>query len=83
MYETFTRGELDALADHAHWLKGAGGTVGFAQFTEPARQLELLAKDHSMNEIPLLLKELVELAEAVRIGVNTSEDEPSSLCNSQ
>jgi CheY-like chemotaxis protein/HPt (histidine-containing phosphotransfer) domain-containing protein len=33
--------ELKALA---HWLKGAGGTVGYDDFTVPARRLEDLAK---------------------------------------
>ncbi|MEZ5627418.1 MAG: ATP-binding protein [Rhodocyclaceae bacterium] len=32
-----------ALADLAHWLKGAGGTVGFDAFTEPAAELETAA----------------------------------------
>ncbi len=32
--------DLDELADLAHWLKGAGGTVGFDDFTEPASNLE-------------------------------------------
>jgi HPt (histidine-containing phosphotransfer) domain-containing protein len=29
-----------ALRELAHWLKGAGGTVGYDCFTEPAAQLE-------------------------------------------
>lgn len=32
-----------ALASHAHWLKGSGGTVGFAEFYEPAAELEKAA----------------------------------------
>jgi len=32
------------LAALAHWLKGAGGTVGYDAFTEPARELEAAAK---------------------------------------
>ncbi len=31
------------LAALAHWLKGSGGTVGFDDFTDPARELETLA----------------------------------------
>ncbi len=41
--ESARRRELPALAQHAHWLKGAAGTVGFDAFTEPAGQLEALA----------------------------------------
>ncbi len=39
------RGDLAEIAAFAHWLKGAGGTVGFDEFTKPARQLELLANE--------------------------------------
>jgi len=38
-----SRGNLSEVAAFAHWLKGAGGSVGFAEFTEPAKQLEELA----------------------------------------
>ena len=33
------------LAQLAHWLKGAGGTAGFAALTEPARRLEGFVHD--------------------------------------
>ena len=36
------QGDLDTLALIAHWLKGAGGTVGFDEFTSPAAELEHL-----------------------------------------
>ena len=38
------QGNWSQLVGAAHWLKGAGGTVGFNDFTEPARQLELAAR---------------------------------------
>lgn len=38
------RRDFAALASLAHWLKGSGGTVGFAEFVEPAAALELAAK---------------------------------------
>ena len=37
-------GQFEALAHLAHWLKGAGGTVGFDVYTEPAAELEAAAK---------------------------------------
>jgi len=36
--------DCEELAKLAHWLKGAGGTVGFDVFVEPASELELAAK---------------------------------------
>src|ERR1700674_1409475 len=68
------RGQLDALeaaacnrdfaqvADLAHWLKGAGGTVGYDVFTAPASHLEQSAKDGAISEIEATLSELRGLA---------------------
>lgn len=44
MEEALRTGDFESLAELAHWLKGSGGTAGFADFTEPARRLEQLAK---------------------------------------
>uniref|UniRef100_UPI003D81C17E Hpt domain-containing protein n=1 Tax=Trichloromonas sp. TaxID=3069249 RepID=UPI003D81C17E len=59
---------FDELGRLGHWLKGAGGTVGFSVFTEPAIMLEQQAKSGSaqqLKETILLLRELanrIELA---------------------
>ena len=37
----------ELLASLAHWLKGAGGTVGFDAFTSPAKALEQSAKEQN------------------------------------
>ena len=50
------------LAALAHWLKGSGGTVGFDVFTEPAKNLETLAKASSEDGIAVTLRELRELS---------------------
>lgn len=36
-------GNARRVADFAHWLAGSGGTLGYDEFTEPARALDLLA----------------------------------------
>ena len=36
--------DADLVAERAHWLKGSGGTVGYACLGEPALALELAAK---------------------------------------
>lgn len=43
--------DFDALAKQAHWLKGSGGTVGFAEFAQPAAQLELAAKSNDADTV--------------------------------
>lgn len=54
--------ELGALA---HWLKGTGGTVGFDAFTDPAQELELLAKARSEVQTGAVIAKLRALASRV------------------
>ena len=37
--------DFDQLAQLAHWLKGSGGTAGFHEFTDLAKELEQLARE--------------------------------------
>ena len=53
--------DFTELAALAHWLKGSGGTIGFDDFTEPAKDLEMLAKAGSEDGIALALRELRNL----------------------
>jgi PAS domain S-box-containing protein len=73
MLGDFARRDLASLADHAHWLKGAGGTVGFHDFTEPAGRLETLAHQGETKDVAAVLQELVALTEAIQI------DEPQPV----
>ncbi len=70
---------MDALAKLGHWLKGAGGTVGFTQFTEPARELEFAAKRSDLKMAETKLAEIHALTERVTVTgaetVNRSETE--------
>ena len=58
--------DLATLAAAARWLKGSGGTVGFDVFTEPARELELCAKNGDSQPVPGLLEELNSLAARIQ-----------------
>jgi HPt (histidine-containing phosphotransfer) domain-containing protein len=42
--------DYDTLRGLAHWLKGSGGTVGFHDFTQPAKKLEELARAQEDGE---------------------------------
>ena len=65
------RGDLTKMAAFAHWLKGAGGTVGFAEFTEPARQLEQLANEGSdASEMTEAWKAIRRLAARLPVTIN-------------
>jgi CheY-like chemotaxis protein len=66
MDDALARGDLAELAQLAHWLKGAGGTVGYDVFFEPARDFELhtqagdpRAMRASLNELHALAARLV------------------------
>jgi CheY-like chemotaxis protein/nitrogen-specific signal transduction histidine kinase len=57
-----TAGDFKELANLAHWLKGAGGTVGYDDFTAPARTLETLAKAGDGSGADAALREIRGLA---------------------
>jgi PAS domain S-box-containing protein len=67
MQAALDAGRYDELAELAHWLKGAGGTVGFDAFFEPAREFERLA--HAGNAVALAhsLQQLFALARRIVI----------------
>ena len=56
---------LEELALIAHWLKGAGGTVGFDDFTEPAARLENFARTSQLEKAGEILQQVKCLSEAI------------------
>jgi CheY-like chemotaxis protein len=58
-------GDLGELARLSHWLKGAGGTVGFNALTGPAKRLELLAKQTQVDGISDALGEVLDMINSV------------------
>jgi PAS domain S-box-containing protein len=67
--------DFDELASLAHWLKGAGGTVGFDAFTEPAAHLEGLAKARNEDQLDAALQELQRLANRVVVSQDEETQE--------
>ncbi len=59
------QGDMAQLAMIAHWLKGAGGTVGFDEFTAPAAELEKVAKADQTADAGRVLEQLKSLADAI------------------
>ncbi len=76
-------GDLKAVAELAHWLKGAGGTVGFDVFTKPAAQLEIHAKKRKASQIKPSILNLRQLAKRIVVPegeipiASSSETKPS------
>ena len=58
MEQAWTAQDAAELARFAHWLKGAGGTVGYDAFTEPAARLEQHAKAADFEQTALVVDQL-------------------------
>ncbi|HWE02799.1 MAG TPA: ATP-binding protein [Tepidisphaeraceae bacterium] len=69
MEEAWGKQDLSEVASLAHWLKGSGGTAGFAALTAPARKLEELAHQERLDEIGGAIKELQVLADHIEAPV--------------
>jgi two-component system, sensor histidine kinase len=61
------------IADLGHWFKGAGGTAGFAAFTEPARKLEQFAQSHNPDSLERALQDVTSLVERLQAPPPHSE----------
>ncbi|MBX2823266.1 MAG: Hpt domain-containing protein [Gammaproteobacteria bacterium] len=57
--------DYDTIAALAHWLKGSGGNVGFHEFTSPASELEIAAKNNNDGEIFHWFTTIKSLAERI------------------
>ena len=59
--------DFETIADLAHWLKGSAGSVGFADFTEPAQELEAAAKANVEADVEPLILALGQLAARIQL----------------
>lgn len=64
--EAVDNDDLAEVARLAHWLKGAGGTVGFNCFTDPAKQLEQQSKQNE-DGISDSVRQIRSMADAIQI----------------
>jgi PAS domain S-box-containing protein len=65
MRGAWSKGDFDELARLAHWLKGSAGTAGFHDFTNAARDLEVLAKEHKVDRAEAAIDRLALMTERV------------------
>jgi PAS domain S-box-containing protein len=59
------RGDAQACAEIAHWLKGSAGSVGYDAFTEPAREAERAARDGRLDAVAVQLERIESLSTRV------------------
>ncbi len=82
MHSAWEHKELTKVAQLAHWLKGSGGSAGFSDFTNPARQLEQAAKHEQLDDIAAGIRELQQLASSRRPAVGNRDESVEQLRNS-
>jgi signal transduction histidine kinase/CheY-like chemotaxis protein len=75
----FAERDYEELARLAHWLKGAGGTVGFDVFTEPAERLEDAARAAADHDIAQSLAEIRDYAARLEVPAAPAGDERATL----
>ncbi len=66
-------GNMQELAALAHWLKGAGGSMGFDVLFEPAKALEEATKAGDAQAAGSALRELHRIERGILLGANVPE----------
>ncbi len=61
------RMDYQEVREIAHRLKGTGGTVGFAAFTEPSRKLQFAAEERDDETIEAMLVELEDISSRIEL----------------
>lgn len=74
MQQAWDMGNFEELRSLSHKLRGAGGTVGFDIFTQPAHSLEQLASEQDRSGTEALIAELRLLAERIRPSNDRAEE---------
>jgi PAS domain S-box-containing protein len=67
LVQAWERRDLEEVATLAHWLKGAAGTVGFREFTDPGIALMTAARENQTNAIDKLLDTIVAMTGRIEI----------------
>ena len=75
MKQSLAHNDLKDLALHAHWLKGAGGSVGFDAYFEPARHLESACQVDDSVQAGEWLRVIEELS--LRMALDAPEGAPA------
>ena len=68
MHQAHRHGDWDSLRRLAHQMRGAGGSYGYQQLTEEARELEAHAKGEDVEAAALSLGRLAGLCRWIRAG---------------
>jgi HPt (histidine-containing phosphotransfer) domain-containing protein len=71
--DAWSHRDVAQLDEIAHWIKGAGGTAGFDELTQPAAALEKSARQGLIDGIAPEIRRLEELRQRMQISVGVAE----------
>jgi PAS domain S-box-containing protein len=71
------------LAELAHWLKGAGGSVGFDAYFEPAKELETACKAGLVNDAGRQLLNIRALRDRMVLDASDALPAPWAIAEAQ
>ena len=72
MEDALRAADLPALAAQAHWLKGAGGSMGFDDLFEPAKALEAASQQGDTMAAAQALADVLRLGQRIHKGAELS-----------
>ncbi|MFT3858309.1 MAG: ATP-binding protein [Aquabacterium sp.] len=78
METAMAHNDWEELAQLAHWLKGAGGSVGFDDFFAPARDLETACKDRHKELASRHLVVIRSLAQRMTLDAPDAAQAPAA-----
>jgi len=59
--------DFEQVSDFAHWLKVSSGSVGFHEFTDPAAQLEVQAKEKNNTRVDYSLNLIQKMKQRIEM----------------
>ena len=77
METALARQDLEELSQLAHWLKGAGGSVGFDDYFEPSRELETACKEGNPAQAAHWLQAIRAIAARMVLDAPPDTSNPS------
>ena len=73
------RGDFAELAALAHWLKGAGGSMGYDNLYEPSKALEVAARGRDAAAVTAVMTELQNFARRIERGSGAPQNTPAEV----
>ncbi len=68
-----TRQDWTELAAQAHWLKGAGGSMGYDELFEPARAMEDACQAQNTQLAAAILAQLQQIDSRIQFGIDSGK----------